>query len=75
MEEYIHNNSENITPMCLNKVSKSESKTESSKIVNKIGDEAKLLRVFLNDMKKKLNFVEKTNWMFKNSFDVSMLDM
>jgi hypothetical protein len=30
--------------------------------------------VFLNDMKRKLSFIEKTNWMFKNNFDIHLID-
>jgi hypothetical protein len=37
-------------------------------------DQAKLLRVLMNDMKKKLQFVEKTDWMFKNKFNVKFLE-
>jgi hypothetical protein len=28
----------------------------------------------MNDMKKKINFIEKTNWMFKNNFDPQFLE-
>ncbi len=39
-----------------------------------LDDEEKMLKVYMNDMKKKLNFIDKTNWMFKNTFDPQFLD-
>jgi hypothetical protein len=29
----------------------------------------------MNEMKKKLEFIEKTNWMFVNNFDIHFLEM
>jgi hypothetical protein len=70
---------ETITPICLtNTIPKGEGIRVDSSIAliyfNK-DDEEKLLRVFMNDMKKKLIFIEKTNWMFKNNFDIHFLPM
>jgi hypothetical protein len=28
----------------------------------------------MNEMKKKLEFIEKTNWMFVNNFDIHFLE-
>jgi hypothetical protein len=28
----------------------------------------------MNDMKKKLDFIDKTNWMFNSHFDIHFLD-
>ena len=38
-------------------------------------DQKYLLRLMMNDMKKNLDFIEKTNWMFtKDNFDIHFLN-
>ena len=39
-----------------------------------IEEQKNLLRVIMNEMKKKLDFIEKTNWMFVNNFDIHFLE-
>ena len=68
----------NITPMVVqNKTPRDGMKVESSNILLFLlikDDEEKMLKIYLNDMKKKINFLEKTNWMFKNNFDPQFLE-
>jgi hypothetical protein len=33
-----------------------------------------MLRVLMNEMKKKVQFIEKTDWMFNGNFDVKFLE-
>jgi hypothetical protein len=57
-----------VNTICLNsKVCRDNFKVDSS-------DEEKLLKICLNEMKKKINFVDKTNWMFKNNFNIHFLE-
>ncbi len=30
--------------------------------------------MFMNEMKKKIDFIDKTNWMFNKNFDVHFLE-
>ena len=43
-------------------------------IIN-IEEQKYLLRLMMNDMKKNLDFIDKTNWMFtKDNFDIHFLN-
>ena len=40
-----------------------------------IDDQKYLLRLMMNDMKKNLDFIDKTNWMFtQDNFDIHFLN-
>ena len=40
-----------------------------------IEDQKYLLRLMMNDMKKNLDFIDKTNWMFtQDNFDIHFLN-
>ena len=44
-------------------------------IYNDIDDQKYLLRLMMNDMKKNLDFIDRTNWMFtKDNFDIHFLN-
>jgi len=39
-------------------------------------DEEKMLKIMLNEMKKKISFVDKTNWMFNDeNFQLEFLEL
>ncbi len=58
----------NFTPIYINSIFQKDSRK------NNRNDEEKLLKICLNEMKKKLQFVDKTNWMFRNNFDTHFLE-
>lgn len=64
----INRRKDNFSPIIIN------SKNIKEKDIHNIDDEDKILKICLNDMKKKINFIEKTNWMFKNSFSTHFLE-
>ena len=68
--------------MCLSqRISKKNSNNKENKgklqfnVSKIIEDQKYLLRQMMNDMKKKLDFIDKTNWMFtQDNFDIHFLD-
>jgi hypothetical protein len=69
----INRRKDNFSPIIINSKNIKE-KDNMRKIKFKLDDEDKLLKICLNDMKKKINFIDKTNWMFKNSFSTHFLE-
>jgi len=64
----MENQNNNVTPICITSNFYRDCKKVDS------NDEEKLLKVCLNEIKKKIQFVDKTNWMFINNFDINFLE-
>ena len=60
-------------------LSSEEKKKVNSKIINLLynfflDEQENFLKVIMTQMKRKLEFIEKTNWMFQSNFDIHFLE-